>query len=96
MFNDNRKVRVQYVRCPNEAVLDTPHWLLVAWDARTNSTKCRYHDPEVPVRLREPLKKGMVDDGENARAWTTVEPDPYDENRYQRLNNLPLVTFHPG
>ena len=91
MLNDGRKVRVQYVRCPNEPAGDVPHWLLLAWDARTNSTKCCYHDPKVPVCIREPLKKGMVDNEESARAWTTVEPDPYDENRYQGLSKLPLA-----
>ena len=92
MLNNSRRVRVQYVRCPNEPAGDVPHWLLVDWDTRTDSTECCYHVPKVRVRFREPLKKGMVDYEESGRAWATVEPDPYDDTRYHRLNDPPLTT----
>jgi hypothetical protein len=60
MLDDNRRVRVQYVRCPNEPPGDVPHWLLVDWDTHTDSTECCYHAPKVRVRFNNALK-GMVD-----------------------------------
>jgi len=91
MPDDNRRDRVQYARCPNEPTGDVPHWLLVDWDTRTNSTECCYHVPRVRVQLRDPLHKGMVNSEESGRAWTTIEPDVYDDARYHRLNDLPLT-----
>jgi hypothetical protein len=86
MAKDNRKIRVQFARCPNEPQGDDPHWLLVEWTAPASGTICRFHPNHVQVRFKEPLKRGLVTPEEYQKGWATVLPDPYDEIRWRELN----------
>jgi hypothetical protein len=97
MADDIRKVRVRYAKCPNmegEQFGTKPHWLLADWTTQTIA-ECRRNAAK-SVRLREPLKPGLVSSEESERSWTEVEPDPYDDARYRDLNGLPSETTQSG
>jgi len=83
MAHNIRNVRVQYAKCPNSTGAQfgapDPHWLLADWDAH-DITHCWVagKDSPTPVKVRGPLKSGMVSEEELRKRWTSKEPDPYD------------------
>jgi hypothetical protein len=89
MSDDNRRVRVRYVRCPNEVDFNA-HWILSDWDTKYPPGECRWGAGARPVRVTEPLKRGLVSLQESDQGWSETEPDPYDDVRYHKLNDLPI------
>jgi hypothetical protein len=93
MSDNDRIVRVQYLRCP--WVVDEEHWILVEWGTQPEAVYCHWysgdHDPHSkagPIHLgQQRLVRGMVSEAENDRGWTRVKPLPYDEALWKNLNN---------
>ena len=88
MPNEDRKVRVQFFRCPWEAGGER-HWIVLDWGSSPAAIPCRWHGGKTdPIKLKDQdVMQGIVNAIENSQGWTEVEPLPYDEVLWRTLND---------